>query len=226
MKYSTKDQNDIENPWALHLNVFDKTNSGLSGENNDAAIGLRRIQSMCCTLSNPHEVSAPMACLYLIRGSAFYSSHKFVKIPLTSVLAVMFKQHGELSVVLEGDTRWERKKSKKGIKFLPDHALYASHSLFQCSVEKVVTLCQKRLPDMRRSDLSPEERLRYQRSLFVLFRPFKSPKSLSRTFTLPNYGVITRMGIPQGVTELEVIFRRKKPASQIFFITGDNQKHL
>ncbi|ETI56335.1 hypothetical protein F441_01057 [Phytophthora nicotianae CJ01A1] len=30
--------------------------------------------------------------------------------------------------------------------------------------------------------------------------PFKSPKSLSRTFTLPNYGVITGMGIPQGVT--------------------------
>ncbi|ETP19884.1 hypothetical protein F441_06267, partial [Phytophthora nicotianae CJ01A1] len=47
MKYSTKDQNDIENPWALHLNAFDKANNGLSGENNDAAIGRRRIQSMC-----------------------------------------------------------------------------------------------------------------------------------------------------------------------------------
>ncbi|KAG6949928.1 hypothetical protein JG688_00014420 [Phytophthora aleatoria] len=30
--------------------------------------------------------------------------------------------------------------------------------------------------------------------------PFKSPKSLSRTFTLPNCGVITGMGVPQGVT--------------------------
>ncbi|KAG1712387.1 hypothetical protein DVH05_000135 [Phytophthora capsici] len=53
MKYSTKDQNDIDNPWALHFNAFDKANSGLSGENNDATIGRRRSQSMCCTLSNP-----------------------------------------------------------------------------------------------------------------------------------------------------------------------------
>ncbi|KAL4100387.1 hypothetical protein PRIC1_008181 [Phytophthora ramorum] len=30
--------------------------------------------------------------------------------------------------------------------------------------------------------------------------PFKSPKSLSRSFTLPNCGVVTGMGIPQGVT--------------------------
>ncbi|KAL3668503.1 hypothetical protein V7S43_006585 [Phytophthora oleae] len=30
--------------------------------------------------------------------------------------------------------------------------------------------------------------------------PFKSPASLSRSFTLPNYGVVKGMGIPQGVT--------------------------
>ncbi|KAE8990453.1 hypothetical protein PR003_g21728 [Phytophthora rubi] len=30
--------------------------------------------------------------------------------------------------------------------------------------------------------------------------PFKSPKSLSNKFTLPNCGVVTGMGIPQGVT--------------------------
>ncbi|KAG1686504.1 hypothetical protein DVH05_006518 [Phytophthora capsici] len=55
MKYSAKDQNDIEKPWAVHLNAFDKANSGLSGENNDATIGRRRSQSMCCTLPNPQK---------------------------------------------------------------------------------------------------------------------------------------------------------------------------
>lgn len=30
--------------------------------------------------------------------------------------------------------------------------------------------------------------------------PFKSPPSLEKTFTLPNRGTVTGMGIPPGVT--------------------------
>ncbi|KAG6951417.1 hypothetical protein JG688_00013742 [Phytophthora aleatoria] len=75
IKYSTNPQQHIENPWALHLHAFGKANERLLQDPNDPiALGRRRVQSMCCTLTNPHEISAPMACLYLLKESAMYSS--------------------------------------------------------------------------------------------------------------------------------------------------------
>ncbi|GMF61875.1 unnamed protein product [Phytophthora fragariaefolia] len=85
IKYSTKPQNNIDNPWAIHHHAFDKASRGaVEDSSGSGTIGRRRIQSMCCTLSNPHEISAPMACLYIDRGSEMYSSHAFVKLPITS----------------------------------------------------------------------------------------------------------------------------------------------
>ncbi|GMF32030.1 unnamed protein product [Phytophthora fragariaefolia] len=203
IKYSTKPQNDIDNPWAIHLHAFDKASRGAVEDSSDSGtICRRRIQSMCCTLSNPHEISAPMACLYIDRGSAMYSS---MKLPITSVLCALFEQGENIPVVLEGDanlrqfkpssiwldytfrpqaleavdlmtfaTQWIRKKSKKGKKFSEQHPLTESHSMFKSSVKRIATVLHKRLPDIRRQELPAQERLRYQRSLMVLFRPFRS----------------------------------------------------
>ncbi|KAF4143996.1 hypothetical protein GN958_ATG05897 [Phytophthora infestans] len=105
IKYTTKHQQDLENPWALNLHAFNKANRVLSNETDtQAAAGRRRIQSMCCTLSNPHEVSAPMACLYVIKGTVMYSSHEFVKLPLPTVSKALFQQDEQLDIVLEGAT--------------------------------------------------------------------------------------------------------------------------
>ncbi|KAF4030703.1 hypothetical protein GN244_ATG17491 [Phytophthora infestans] len=102
IKYTTKHQQDLENPWALHLHAFDKANRVLSNETDtQAAAGRRRIQNMCCTLSIPHKVSAPMACLYVIKGTVMYSSHEFVKLPLPTVLKALFQQDEQLDIVLE-----------------------------------------------------------------------------------------------------------------------------
>ncbi|KAG6976340.1 hypothetical protein JG688_00001475 [Phytophthora aleatoria] len=45
---------------------------------------------------------------------------------------------------------------------------------FQNAVKKIITICHKRLPDIRRPDLPIDESLRYQQSLLALFRPFRS----------------------------------------------------
>ncbi|OWZ08323.1 hypothetical protein PHMEG_00019151, partial [Phytophthora megakarya] len=79
MKYTTKSQEDIEKPWVIHLHTYDKSRQREEEDPSDpVAIGRRRVQSMCCKLSNAYEISAPMACLYLERESAVYSSHSFV----------------------------------------------------------------------------------------------------------------------------------------------------
>ncbi|GMF26425.1 unnamed protein product [Phytophthora fragariaefolia] len=104
IKYSTKPQQDIENPWALHLHAFDKASERLLQDSDDPiALGRRRVQSMCCTLTNPHEVLAPMACLYIINESVMYSSHSFVKLHLVTILRALFQQLEQLDVTLEGD---------------------------------------------------------------------------------------------------------------------------
>ncbi|ETN12062.1 hypothetical protein PPTG_09710 [Phytophthora nicotianae INRA-310] len=211
IKYSTKHQQSLENPWALHLHAFDKTNKFANDAANDpAAVGRRRVQSMCCTLSNPHEISAPMACLYIIKGSAMYSSHQFVKLPVAIILKALFDREGEMDVLLEGDNNhrnfkpssiwldyvyrpagldsvnlmtfaaeWSRKKSKKGIRFLEEHPLYESHSLFRVATERVVTVSHKRLPDTRQTDLPETELLRYQQTLMALFCPFRGADDFS-----------------------------------------------
>ncbi|GMF40486.1 unnamed protein product [Phytophthora fragariaefolia] len=134
-----------------------------------------------------------------------YSSHEFVKLPITSVLCALFEQGENIPVVLEGDanlrqfkpssiwldytfrpqaleavdlmtfaTQWIRKKSKKGKKFSEQHPLTESHSMFKSSVKRIATVLHKRLPDIRRQALPARERLRYQRAITVLFRPFRS----------------------------------------------------
>ncbi|OWZ10487.1 hypothetical protein PHMEG_00016663 [Phytophthora megakarya] len=62
--------------------------------------GRKRIQSMCCTLSNDQEVAAPMTALYLLRESPFYASHEFAPLHLDSIVGVLFNSE-EDTVVLE-----------------------------------------------------------------------------------------------------------------------------
>ncbi|KAJ8554959.1 hypothetical protein ON010_g9524 [Phytophthora cinnamomi] len=111
IKYSTKPQNDIDKSWVIHLHAFAKASRSTIEDSSDiAAIGRRRIQSMCCTLSNPHDISTPMACLYIDRGPAMYSSHEFVKLPITSVFCALFEQEKNIPVVLESDTNMRQFK--------------------------------------------------------------------------------------------------------------------
>ncbi|KAG6973175.1 hypothetical protein JG687_00001041, partial [Phytophthora cactorum] len=91
MKYTTKAQNEVENPLAIHMHVFNKAVSK-RGDASDAILeGRRLVQSMCCTLSKPQEVSGPMTALFLLRESPFYSSCSFEKLFLGSIATVVFE---------------------------------------------------------------------------------------------------------------------------------------
>ncbi|KAJ8524627.1 hypothetical protein ON010_g16490 [Phytophthora cinnamomi] len=177
IKYSTKPQNDIDKSWVIHLHAFAKASRSTIEDSSDiAAIGRRRIQSMCCTLSNPHDISTPMACLYIDRGPAMYSSHEFVKLPITSVFCALFEQEKNIPVVLESDTNMRQfkpsgirldytyrpegledvglmtfatqwiKKSKKGQKFSEQHPLVESHSMFKLSEQRIATVLHNASP--------------------------------------------------------------------------------
>ncbi|KAG3250258.1 hypothetical protein PI124_g5090, partial [Phytophthora idaei] len=91
MKYTTKARNEVENPLAIHMHAFDKAVSK-RGDASDAILeGRRLVQSMCCTLSKPQEVSGPMAALFLLRESPFYSSCSFEKLFLGSIATVVLE---------------------------------------------------------------------------------------------------------------------------------------
>lgn len=84
MKYSTKPQNEVENPVAIHVHAFDKAISRRADTSDPMLEGRRLVQSMCASLSQPQEVSGPMAALYVLRGSPFFSSRSFTKLFLGS----------------------------------------------------------------------------------------------------------------------------------------------
>ncbi|OWY98997.1 hypothetical protein PHMEG_00030086, partial [Phytophthora megakarya] len=187
IKYSTKPQQDLENSMALNVHAFGKAIEGLLQNPDDpVALGRRRVLSMCCTLTNPDEVSSPMAYLYILNESAMYASHTLVKLHLFTVLRALFYKDQLLDVRLETDvngenltpssvwldhiyrqgtqeninlmsfvSQWERKKSNSGKRFLEDHSLYESHSLFNVPVKRIVPLCPKRLPDICNQDYRP-----------------------------------------------------------------------
>ncbi|OWZ10292.1 hypothetical protein PHMEG_00016877, partial [Phytophthora megakarya] len=75
--------------------------------------------------------------------------------------------------------KWERRKSVRGKRFMTDHALYASHTLFKRLAVRIVTVRHKRLPDIRRVDLGQDEQLRYKQSLLALFKPFRTGSAFS-----------------------------------------------
>lgn len=103
MKYTTKNQNDLENPFALHVGAFDKAEINADSSQDPIRAGRRRIQSMCCSLSNAHEIAAPMASLYLLRESAFYSSADFSKVYVNAFVSALFTAHEELDIILHED---------------------------------------------------------------------------------------------------------------------------
>lgn len=217
MKYSTKNQLEIENPWAIHLHAINRAERvRTESEDSPEVAGRRRIQSICCTLSNPHEISAPMACLYLCNGSAVYSSHSFVKLSLKAILHVFINQE-PVDVMLERDSsgqslrpasiwldyayrpeslatlnlvsfikQWERKNNQRGKLFLVEHPLFGSHSLAQRQDNTIASVFHRRLPDIRQDSLCPDELERFQRTLLILFRPFRDRKDFDpreETFT-------------------------------------------
>lgn len=90
LKYTTKPQNTLENPLAIHVHAFDKAYLKRGQSDTMIKAGKRCIQSMCCALSKPQEIAAPMAALYLLRQSPFYTSTKFQKIFLNAFIDAMF----------------------------------------------------------------------------------------------------------------------------------------
>lgn len=202
MKYCTKPQNEIENPVALHLHAYDKASSNCDELADSFSAGRKRIQSMCCTLSNGQEVAAPLAALYLLRESPFYSSHEFAALHLDSIVNVLFNDeqdtvvleevHGgaykPVNVLIDYTCRpfvmddvslmefkkcWEKQKDQKGVLFGPSHPQYHTHSIRRRATDAVVTVFSSRLPDVRRRDTDTEVKLNYCKRLLALFVPFR-----------------------------------------------------
>ncbi|KAG6976888.1 hypothetical protein JG688_00000899 [Phytophthora aleatoria] len=91
MKYATKDQHSVENPLAIHLHDYDKVQLRLAECDSAVAGGRRCMQSMCCFMSNAHDVSASLAALYLDRSSSSYFSVEFHNIHVWPCVEPVFK---------------------------------------------------------------------------------------------------------------------------------------
>ncbi|KAI3633922.1 hypothetical protein MIR68_007526 [Amoeboaphelidium protococcarum] len=98
LKYSTKDQLQIENEQQFVLAAYDKSvqNEQARTEQNPDRTSvqryLSRLASFLSQTTKQYEMGAPMANLYLINKSPFYWSHSFANLYLNQALAYLFKQ--------------------------------------------------------------------------------------------------------------------------------------
>ncbi|GMF55156.1 unnamed protein product [Phytophthora fragariaefolia] len=98
MKCTTKDQQNLEHPLAIHIHAYNKASLKAAEAVDKAVRGRHFVQSMCCSMSNAQEVSALLAALYLERKSPFYCSHFFHNVFLPSYVATLFA-NAEIDVV-------------------------------------------------------------------------------------------------------------------------------
>lgn len=203
MKYTAKRQLNLENPFALHLAAFDKAKSKQVNTPDDPIpAGRKCIQSMCCSLSNPHEVFGPLAGLYLLRGSPFYSSHEFVKLYLKAVIETVFENASmgvmlqlnpsgatfstrstfldyvdrpvelECVCLLDFAAEWTTIRDAEGYRLGRQHAQYQSHSVHRRKYRKVVTVINDRLPETR-LELTGDKLVNFRQTISALFHPFR-----------------------------------------------------
>ncbi|OWZ01018.1 hypothetical protein PHMEG_00027673 [Phytophthora megakarya] len=204
MKYSTKNQKDVENPLALHIGAFEKAQSNADASLNAVQAGRRCMQSMCCSLSNAHEVAAPMASLYLLRSSAFYSSTSFAKLYLYGFVSALFGRDG-VNVTLAEDENganykpsssfldyvfrpmdldqlslmeftsyWKKCRNRTGLNFTIGHQQRATHSLHRREQLTVPCIIGLRLPNIQYSNLPADILSQTRIKLLILFKPFRS----------------------------------------------------
>lgn len=205
LKYATKPQKTLENPLAIYVHAFDKASSKRSPADGAVDAGKRCIQSMCCALSKPQEVAAPLAALYVLRGSPFYKSADLVKVVLNAFVDFIFNNEpvevmlscSDTSatykptcsvfdyvyrpVSLEGISlmeftrNWAKEKNLNGQLFMRDHGQHNTHSVHCRTVPAVATILGKRLPDTRNTNIPSESKLIFQRAMMILFKPFRKP---------------------------------------------------
>ncbi|KAI3653373.1 hypothetical protein MP228_001320 [Amoeboaphelidium protococcarum] len=97
LKYSTKEQLQIEDEFQFALATFDRTM--LNQRRRDAEqpdrTDQQRVMSRYLGLFNqqtkPVELGGPMACLYMIHGEPFYWSHRFVNCQLGQAMAHLLR---------------------------------------------------------------------------------------------------------------------------------------
>jgi hypothetical protein len=93
-KYCIKHQNQVENYAALSVAAFAKAAikaGSLPSNATELRRGKRILGSMLYAVTNGQEVAAPMAALYVLRGSPFWMSHDPVRVDL----GIMLCQQGE-----------------------------------------------------------------------------------------------------------------------------------
>jgi hypothetical protein len=98
--YSTKAQKPIENMITLYMNAFDRV-TPKPADTPVAVKGSGVIYSMLNRISNPQEMCASMASLYLLRGSPFYMSHCFESLCLDAAITQLNGLTEEVVVTLE-----------------------------------------------------------------------------------------------------------------------------
>jgi hypothetical protein len=72
VKYTTKEQKSLENTAAVYLHAFDKHFQKYTESGSTTNLGRSRLMSMLSSLSEPHEVGAPMAGFLLIQHEPFF----------------------------------------------------------------------------------------------------------------------------------------------------------
>ncbi len=105
LKYVTKIQNAIDSVEGILMTCFEKridresTHSQEGPPLSPVAAGRGRVNSMSVALCKMQEIAAPMAALYLRRGSAMYSSHDFAPLLLGQAMAVVQNLEHEITLV-------------------------------------------------------------------------------------------------------------------------------
>ncbi|KAF1776897.1 hypothetical protein GQ600_5973 [Phytophthora cactorum] len=142
------------------------------GDASDAILeGRRLVQSMCCTLSKPQEVSGPMTALFLLRESPFYSSCSFEKLFLGSIATVVFEGEAVDVMLHAAGSGATSQPSSPLLDYIqrPDELANTNE---QNNWDDGFSL-SKRSRAVRQSERG-DPLVTFRRSMLLLFRPFRN----------------------------------------------------
>jgi hypothetical protein len=207
MKYSTKDQEQIEHQALVYLNAYDKAAQKFDDPNDPASTGTKRILSMMSIITSAQEVTATQAGLFVERQSLSYASHKYVKVHMNTFMQALEDQVCSL-VLREGETPdvfeatsayhdyiiraeelsdasladftmgWEKKRGMAGLRLPQNHKHHRTHSIYQRHEPTCITPTGGPLPNANDDDLPPEKRMYYVKFMLIMFKPFRTRTDL------------------------------------------------
>ncbi|OWZ15365.1 hypothetical protein PHMEG_00011005 [Phytophthora megakarya] len=145
-KYVTKKQSLVDSVTAVALAAFKRRElreqQNQTSQTDHSIVGRRRVASVVLAVTNRREIAAPLAVLYLLRGSCCYMSASFTTPPLYDILRELIQNNTHSCNLVE--VRDDHSNIKfRAASFLDDY-LYRPESLDRKCLYEFVMTCFRR----------------------------------------------------------------------------------